>query len=104
MIYFDYYAAGCIQMFRKTDFTAKVHVALRQYTEGRYAESEELWEEVLRYNSLFDLAYKGIGLSEYLEGNYRAAMGYFRLANAREEYSEALGKSGTSGLSGTWGY
>lgn len=83
-------AAGCIQMFRKTDFTAKVHVALRQYTEGRYAESEELWEEVLRYNSLFDLAYKGIGLSEYLEGNYRAAMGYFRLANAREEYSEAF--------------
>lgn len=82
--------AGCVQFFRKTEFTATVHVALKQYTEGRYAESEELWEEVLRYNSLFDLAYKGIGFSKYLAGDYREAMRYFRLANAREEYSEAF--------------
>ncbi|MCK9537301.1 MAG: hypothetical protein M0R05_06980, partial [Bacilli bacterium] len=82
--------ASSVQFFRKTNFTINVHIALKQYTEGRYPESEILWEEVLRYNSLFDLAYKGIGMAKHLDGNYHSAMRYFRLANSRAEYSEAF--------------
>ena len=38
VLYVDETAKLC-QFFRKTEFTATVHVALKQYTEGRYAES-----------------------------------------------------------------
>ena len=82
--------AGSIQVFRKTEFTDKVHRALELYMSGKYEESKGLWEEVLRYNSMFDLAHKGIGMAYYLERNYEGAMEKFKIANAKEEYSEAF--------------
>ena len=83
-------AASSIQVFRKTEFTDNVHRALELYISGKYEESKELWEEVLRYNSMFDLAHKGIGMAYYLERNYVDAMEKFEIANAKEEYSEAF--------------
>lgn len=82
--------ASSIQVFRKTEFTRNVHNALELYMSGRYEESKDLWEEVLRYNSMFDLAHKGIGMAYYLERDYNSAMEKFRIANAKEEYSEAF--------------
>ena len=82
--------ASSIQVFRKTEFTTKVHQALELYMSGKYEESKGLWEEVLRYNSMFDLAHKGIGMAYYLERNYDGAMEKFKLANAKEQYSEAF--------------
>lgn len=82
--------AGSIQVFRKTNFTIKVHEALVLYMTGKYIESKELWEDVLRYNSMFDLAHKGIGLAYYLEHDYTGAMEKFEIAYAKEDYSEAF--------------
>ena len=82
--------ANNIQVFRKTEFTDNVHRALELYMSGKYEESKELWEEVLRYNSMFDLAHKGIGMAYYLERNYQGAMEKFKIANAKEQYSEAF--------------
>lgn len=82
--------ASSIQVFRKTEFTDNVHRALELYISGRYEESKGLWEEVLRYNSMFDLAHKGIGMAYYLERNYTGAMEKFKIAYAKEEYSEAF--------------
>ena len=82
--------AGSIQVFRKTEFTFNVHNALELYISGKYEESKGLWEEVLRYNSMFDLAHKGIGMAYYLERDYTKAMEKFEIANAKEEYSEAF--------------
>ena len=79
-----------IQVFRKTEFTDNVHRALELYISGKYEESKGLWEEVLRYNSMFDLAHKGIGMAYYLERDYTNAMAKFKIANAKEEYSEAF--------------
>ena len=79
-----------IQVFRKTEFTNNVHQALELYMSGKYEESKELWEEVLRYNSMFDLAHKGIGMAYYLERDYQGAMEKFKIANAKEQYSEAF--------------
>lgn len=79
-----------IQVFRKTLFTSKVHNALELYMSGKYIESSSLWEDVLRYNSLFDLAHKGLGMAYYLEHDYKMAMEKFEIANAKEEYSEAF--------------
>ena len=82
--------AGSIQVFRKTEFTHNVHNALELYISGKYEESKGLWEEVLRYNSMFDLAHKGIGMAFYLERDYIGAMEKFKIANSKEEYSEAF--------------
>ena len=82
--------AGSIQVFRKTEFTFNVHNALELYISGKYEESKGLWEEVLRYNSMFDLAHKGIGMAYYLERDYTKAMEKFEIANAKEQYSEAF--------------
>lgn len=79
-----------IQVFRKTQFTYKVHEALELYMSGKYVESKELWEEVLRYNSMFDLAHKAIGMAYYLEHDYENAMEKFKIAYAKNEYSEAF--------------
>lgn len=82
--------SNAVQVFKKTLFTEKVHNALALYMSGKYIESEEIWEDVLRYNSMFDLAHKGIGLAHYLNGNYKEAMDKFETAYAKEEYSEAF--------------
>lgn len=79
-----------VQVFRKTEFTNNVHQALELYMTGKYTESKALWEEVLRYNAMFDLAYKGIGMAHYLERDYTSAMEMFKIANAKEQYSEAF--------------
>jgi len=82
--------AGNLQVFRKTNFATYVHSALDLYQNGRYVESKALWEEVLRYNSMFDMAHKGIGLAYYMETNYTAALDKFEIANAKPEYSDAF--------------
>ena len=82
--------SNAIQVFSKTNFTAKVHDALVLYMSGKYVESKELWEEVLRYNSMFDLAHKAIGLAYYLEGDYEKALEKFEVAYDKENYSEAF--------------
>lgn len=82
--------ANSLQVFRKTEFTDKVHQALELYMSGKYEESKGLWEDVLRYNSMFDLAHKGIGMALYLERDYQGAMEKFKIANAKEQYSEAF--------------
>lgn len=82
--------SGSVQVFRKTNFTIKVHNALVLYMSGKYVESKELWEEVLRYNSMFDLAHKAIGLAYYLEHDYDKAMEKFEIAYSKEDYSEAF--------------
>ncbi|MNP29334.1 hypothetical protein D3C76_1223530 [compost metagenome] len=58
--------------------------------DGKYQESEGLWQEVLRENSNFDLAYLAIGKSLYKAENYKEAMDYFKLARSRVDYSNAF--------------
>lgn len=79
-----------IQIFRPTDFTNTVHTALGLYNEGKYTESKELWEKVLVYNSMSDLAHKGIGLAHFMNGDYEEALKEFKIANDKKDYSEAF--------------
>ena len=81
---------NAIQIFQKTTFTSKVHDALVLYMSGKYTESKDLFEEVLRYNSMFDLAHKAIGLAYYVDGQYELAMEKFEIAYAKEDYSKAF--------------
>lgn len=79
-----------IQIFKETPFAARVHDALDLYNHAAYSESIEVWQEVLRYNSMLDIAYKGIGLGYLMDEEYELALENFKIARDQENYSEAF--------------
>lgn len=79
-----------IQVFAPTEFADNVHTALDLYQSGKYLQSREPWENVLRMNNLFDYANQGIGYAYYKAEDYTASMHSFRLANSTEGYSDAF--------------
>ena len=54
-----------VQGFKQTAYAKRLHHALDLWREGLYAQSWEPWQEVLRYNNLFDFAYAGLGKAYY---------------------------------------
>ena len=79
-----------IQIFEPTEFTNLLHKALYLYSKGRYTESKEPLEQILKMNSMFGYANKAMGLAYLQEENYAMAMHYARLAADRNTYSEAF--------------
>lgn len=78
-----------LQVFIPTNFATLVHNAVDLYQEGYYLESKEPWEEVLKVNSLFDLAHKGIGEAYFKMGKYEEALESYKLAGYLKGYSNA---------------
>ena len=64
--------------------------ASRLYVQGKYEESEEMWNAVLGQNNGLQTAYVSIGRVRMSQNDYTGAMEYFRLGNAKTDYSEAL--------------
>ncbi len=81
---------SALQVFIPTEFANLVHYAIDLYQKGKYAESLDPWKEVLRMNSLFDLANKGIGNAYFSEMNYEKAMEYYEVARDTDGYSNAF--------------
>lgn len=79
-----------IDRFHTTPFAAKVHEATKLYVEGKYEDASKPWQEVIRMNSSYDLAYKAIGKALYKAERYKEAMTYFKVAKDRVGYSEAF--------------
>jgi len=82
----------CIVAFEPTEYGQKIMDATRSYIEGNYEKSLVQWEELLKKNCNFDLAYVKSGFCLYRMGEYKKAMQYFELANARKYYSKAFVK------------
>ncbi|MDF2540378.1 MAG: hypothetical protein K0S47_96 [Herbinix sp.] len=81
---------GSITVFEQTEYAKTVHKALNLFQEGYYVESHEPWSEVLRKNSLFDYAHRGIGKAFYRLENYEEALTSARLGGDEEGYSDAF--------------
>lgn len=79
----------CITAFSPTEYTLKIHEAIDAYLQKDYTQSIALWEDVLVMNGNFDLAYMKAGYAYYRLNRYAEAMDYFKIANARKEYSKA---------------
>lgn len=78
-----------IQIFQPTEFTDLLHNSLNLYSTGRYTESKEPLEEVLKMNSMFDYANMAMGRAYFQEENYDMARKYARLAKDYDGYSDA---------------
>ncbi|MGE5572324.1 MAG: hypothetical protein ACM3ZU_04795 [Bacteroidota bacterium] len=83
---------GVIKVFRPTHFATLVHTASQLYYDGRYAEAEAPWREVIRLNSNYSLAHTGIGKAALKRGDLETAMAHFRYAKDYLGYSSAFAK------------
>ena len=78
-----------ITAFVPTQFGSEVYNAVDQFDQGKYTESGESWENVLKQNGNYDLAYIGIGRSLLRQKRYKEAMDYFELKYDADNYSKA---------------
>ena len=78
-----------ITMFRRTGFGDTVAEAIAWQEGGDYKKSAELWSEALTQNANYDMAYSGLGKASYRDGDYKEAMGLFKLGNNTDWYSRA---------------
>jgi hypothetical protein len=82
---------AALTRFDLTEYGALINEALDMYQRGLYEESYDIWNEVLRINGNFGLAYIGIARALLRQGEYREAMEYFRLQNDYKNYGRAFG-------------
>ncbi len=81
---------NALVIYRPTRFARLVHEGVRLYVEGYYTEARPYFEEVLRYNGSFIMAYQAIADAYFKEGNYARALTYYRYAEDRNGYSQAF--------------
>ena len=88
----------CITAFVPTDYAKTIMDATRSFVACDYETSRGEWESLLKRNCNFDLAYVKAGFCLYRMGEYKQAMEYFELANARSYYTKAFVKYRTQYL------
>jgi len=76
--------------FDLTSYGLLINEALNEYRAGRYESSAAIWEQVLKMNGNYDLAYIGIGRAALRQGDYQKAMRYYRLKHFREGFGKAF--------------
>lgn len=84
------YSAGTLTMLSLTDYGRLINQAIEEYQAGSYELSADTWEQVLKYNGNYALAYIGIGRSLLRQDDYEGAMHYFKLAYDFDNYSKAF--------------
>ncbi|NIK77222.1 hypothetical protein FHS15_002347 [Paenibacillus castaneae] len=78
-----------IVVFEPTKFGSRVNEAVGYHYNGDDQLAVPIWQEVLRLNSNYDIAYIGIGKSLLMEKRNGEALEYFKLGMDRENYSVA---------------
>ena len=79
-----------VTIFTETDFGEIVHEAVSLYNAGYYEEALEPWQEVLKRDGNYRMAYVGISSALYNEGDYEGAMKYAKLAESSKQYNKAF--------------
>lgn len=79
-----------ITVFTPTEYGRLIYKAIDEYDRGEYDECADLWREVLKLNSNFKLAFRGIGRALLRQDHFQEAMDYFKLAHDRENYGRAF--------------
>lgn len=86
-------AYGSVTAFTPTEYTAAIHQATAAYLGQDYENCAALWNQVIRLNGNFDLAYMKAGYAYYRMKEYDKAMEYFKIAGAKDAYSKVYVKA-----------
>lgn len=78
-----------LTLFTPTAFGTLVYQAMDQFDAGDYDASGVTWQEVMKLNGNYDLAYIGIGRTLLRQEEYKEAMKYFELKYDPDNYSKA---------------
>ena len=78
-----------ITVFRQTEFGSIVQNAISLFNEGLYDEAKAPWEEVLRRDANYWLAYIGLGNAYLNQNDYATALDYF-YRTSRAGYNRAF--------------
>ncbi len=81
---------GAITVFTPTEYGNLIYDASESYLRGDYDGSAALWEEVLKLNANYNLAFIGIGRALLRQENFTEAMEYFEMAHDRDNYGRAF--------------
>ena len=79
-----------ILVFEITEYGSHLLSAMEKHSRGDSRGAFSEWQEVLKRNANFEIAYIGIGKTLLKEGSYREAMKYFKLGNSRKYYTKAF--------------
>lgn len=82
--------SGIVISYSPTLFANLVYKAVDYYKDGLYLEGEQSWNDVLKYNEKFILAYKALARASMKKGEYNVALKQFRLAEDKAGYSDAF--------------
>ncbi|MBP3388440.1 MAG: hypothetical protein J6K98_01040 [Clostridia bacterium] len=75
--------AATVTVFSKTEYAEKITLAEDAYYDGEYETSAALWNDVLKINAYFELAYLQLGKISLHNGDHEEAMRCFKLGNYR---------------------
>lgn len=79
----------CAYILNPTSFGDAALKANENYYYGNWDEAVSYFEESLKYNANYEVAYVGIGKNYLMKDDYETAMYYFKLGNSRDYYSDA---------------
>jgi len=79
-----------ITVYEPTLYGTAILKALGYYQAGLYEESTRMWQQVLKLNTNYSIAYAGIGDALLRQERYVEAMRHYRLGDDRIGYSEAF--------------
>lgn len=79
-----------ITVFAPTEYGNMIYGAYQKYNEGDYEGSAEVWQDVLKMNANYSLAFRGIGRAIIREDKFEEAMEYFKMAHDEENYGRAF--------------
>ncbi|MEG1887531.1 MAG: NHL repeat-containing protein, partial [Oscillospiraceae bacterium] len=94
MIYDKYVVLDAVKenitIFKPTAYMNNVMQALEKYKQGLYLESVDQWNEVLKQNCNFRIAYRSIGRALLQQGQSKEAMKMLKRGDDKYFYSMAL--------------
>ncbi|MBP5725623.1 MAG: hypothetical protein J6Y48_00980, partial [Clostridia bacterium] len=79
-----------ITVFTPTEYGNTIFLANEKYHEGDYEGSAEVWNDVLKMNANYPLAFRGIGRAVLREDKFEEAMMYYEMAHDRESYGRVF--------------
>jgi len=82
--------ACSVTHFSLTEYGTHINEAMNYYYNGLYEKSAEEWDNVLKFNGSYDLAYIGKGRSALLRGDYKEAMELFEIKNDEKNYGKSF--------------
>ncbi|MBQ2677012.1 MAG: YIP1 family protein [Clostridia bacterium] len=78
-----------INVFKLTDYGELIMKATKLHHENKYDEENEVWKEVLKFNSNSAAAKQSLGKVAYRNGDYKTAMKYFKETKDTLNFSKA---------------